>query len=320
MLDWRRITIPGVTPSLAPIGVFAFKRPSHLTRALESLASNPEFQESPLYIFCDGARRDSERADVDMVRQVARACAHPRKTVVEQPQNLGLARSIISGVSDLCARYGRAIVIEDDLTLSPLFLRYTNDALERYRDDERVMQVAGHIYPRRIRSSNDAVMLPMTTTLGWATWKRAWDHFDGSMSGRAKLAADQSLRSRFDLDGAYPYWEMLENQVRGQVDSWGIRWYLSAFMRDGLAVFPTQTLVAHEFDGTGTHVTVPQMRRQVLRTTPVIRWPAADVDEQAFAEMKQFLRRDRSLLVRVARYVAATFSARRSGISAAVLA
>lgn len=316
MSDWRRITIPGVTPGLAPIGVFAFKRPSHLTKALESLASNPEFQESPLYIFCDGARRDAERAEVDLVRQVARACPHPRKTVVEQPQNLGLARSIISGVSDLCARYGSAIVIEDDLTLSPLFLRYTNEALERYRDDERVMQVAGHIYPKRIDSQGDAVMLPMTTTYGWATWKRAWDHFDLAMSGRAKLASDAAMRRRFDLDGAYPYWEMLENQVKGQVDSWGIKWYLSVFMRDGLAVFPNQTLVAHEFDGTGTHLTVPQLRRQVFRTTPVTRWPSATLDEQAYAEMKRFMRRDRSLPVRLARFVAAKLS--RLGVRAAV--
>lgn len=303
--------------------MFAFKRPAHLTKALESLASNPEFRESPLYLFCDGARRDSERAEVDAVRQVARSLSHPRKTVVEQPQNLGLARSIISGVSDLCARYGAAIVIEDDLTLSPLFLRYTNDALARYRDAANVMQVSGHIFPRRIESPMDAVMLPMTTTYGWATWKRAWDHFDISMSGRTRLAADAALRRRFDLDGAYPYWEMLENQVRGQVDSWGIKWYLSVFMRDGLAVFPNQTLVAHEFDGTGTHLTVPQLRRQVFRTDPVTSWPEARVDEVAFADMKRFLRRDRSLPVRLVRLAAATLSritARRPGVSASALA
>lgn len=300
---------------LAPIGVFAFKRPLHLAKALESLAGNPEFLQSPLYIFCDGARRDSERADVERVREVARQCPHAAKVVVEQPQNLGLARSIVSGVSDLCARHGTAIVIEDDLTLSPLFLRYTNDALDRYRDADRVMQVSGHIFPRRITSRNDAVMLPMTTTYGWATWKRAWDHFDISMSGRARLAANPALRNQFDLDGACPYWEMLENQVKGQVDSWGIKWYLSVFMRQGLVVFPTETLVAHEFDGTGTHLTVPQLRRQVFRTAPVTRWPPASPDEQAYAEMKRFMRRDRSLPVRFARFVAAKLA--RIGVRSA---
>jgi hypothetical protein len=285
--------------------VFAFKRPAHLAKALASLAENPEFSRSDLYIFCDGARNDAEREGVDAVRRVAQQCDHPSKTVVEQPKNLGLARSIISGVSQLCERYGAAIVIEDDLTLSPVFLRYTNDALERYRDDAQVMQVSGHIFPRRIRSANDAVMLPMTTTYGWATWKRAWAHFDPAMSGRAALSADAALRRRFDLDGAYPYWEMLENQVKGQVDSWGIKWYLSVFMRDGLVVFPTQTLVAHEFDGTGTHLTVPQHRLQVLGTAPVMRWPRAEFDRAAFEEMKGFIRRDRSLWRRVLRLIAA---------------
>lgn len=312
-------TIAAVPHGLAPIGVFAFKRPAHLAKALASLASNPEFSRSPLYIFCDGARNDAERADVERVRQLARDCPHPAKTVVEQPQNLGLARSIISGVTQLCERYGTAIVIEDDLTLSPVFLKYTNDALERYRGDAQVMQVSGHIFPRRIRSDNDAVMLPMTTTYGWATWKRAWDHFDATMSGRAKLAADAALRHRFDLEGAYPYWEMLENQVKGQVDSWGIKWYLSVFMRDGLVVFPTQTLVAHEFDGTGTHLTVPQHRAQVLGTVPVTRWPRAALDRAAFEDMKRFIRRDRSLWRRALRVISASLrpAARRGAPAAA---
>ena len=308
---------------LAPIGIFAFKRPAHLARAIASLQTNPEFLGSPLHIFCDGARGDAERADVEKVRQLARECPHPAKTVVEQPQNLGLARSIISGVTQLCERYGTAIVIEDDLTLSPVFLKYTNDALERYRNDAQVMQVSGHIFPRRIRSDSDAVMLPMTTTYGWATWKRAWDHFDVTMSGRTKLAADPALRRRFDLDGAYPYWEMLENQVKGQVDSWGIKWYLSVFMHDGLVVFPTQTLVAHEFDGTGTHLTVPQRRAQVHGTAPVTRWPRPVLDSAAFEDMKRFIRRDRSLLVRIARLVAAKVSrggGARSDVSGSTLA
>jgi hypothetical protein len=291
--------------TLAPIGVFAFKRPRHLATALRSLALNPEFVRSPLFIFCDGARKETDRVLVEEVRTVAREFSHPDKHVVEQPRNLGLASSISAGVSRLCESRGTAIVIEDDLTVSPIFLRYMNDALRRYADHEQVMQVVGHVYPPTLRSEHDAVMLPMTSTLGWATWQRAWRHYDAALAGRSRLEQEPDLRRKFNLDGAYPYWEMLQQQLAGGVDSWGIKWYLSVFLRGGLSLFPTQTLVAHEFDGTGTHCATPQSRTQKLRLEPINRWPPATIDPLAYNDMKRYLRWDRSLAVRVARLLGA---------------
>jgi hypothetical protein len=294
-----------VRQDLAPIGLFAFKRPRHLRTALMSLSANPEFSLSPLYIFCDGARRAEDVPLIAQVREEARSFQHPHKRVVEQSSNLGLAQSISAGVSRMCEMHGTAIVIEEDLTVSPVFLNYMNEALRRYAANEQVMQVVGHVYPSRLRSRNDAVMLPMTSTLGWATWQRAWKHFDPEMRGRFALETDAKMRRRFDLDGSYPYWQMLNQQLAGGVDSWGIKWYLSVFLRGGLGVFPTQTLVAHEFDGTGTHCAIPQHRSQRLRLDPIGQWPSAEIDAVAFEDMKRYLRRDRSLPVRVARALGA---------------
>jgi hypothetical protein len=239
---------------LAPIALFAFKRPAHTRRALESLAQNPEFAESPLFIYCDGARHDIESAQVEQTRQLVHAWPHPQKTVIERDRNWGLADSIIAGVTELCSRFGRVIVVEDDLIVSPVFLNYLNAALEHYADEPKVMQISAHMFPVPIQSQYDAVMLPFTTSWGWATWDRAWKHFDPNMSGFEKLKTDRALRRKFDLDGVYPYSRMLKHQADGKVDSWSIRWNWSVFKQNGLVLFPPVPYVLNVgFDGSGTH-------------------------------------------------------------------
>lgn len=239
----------------APIALFAYKRPLHLKMTLESLSNCVGASESELFIFCDGAKNESDIKDVIEVREVAKSrqwCGV--NNVIERDKNIGLANSIISGVTELCEKYGRVIVIEDDLLVSKYFLSYMNSALDLYEDDERVMQISGHMFPVELKAETDAVFLPFPTSWGWATWGRAWARFDGGMKDYHKLEDDAGLRKRFDLNGAYPYFRMLRSQHEGRIDSWAIRWYLSVFMLDGLTLFPRKTLVENTgFDGSGTH-------------------------------------------------------------------
>ena len=242
------------TVMLAPIALFTFKRPVHTRRTLESLAQNPEFTESPLFIYCDGARNDGEAAQVEETRLLVRNWPHPNKTIIERDRNWGLANSVIEGVTELCKCFGRVIVVEDDLVVSPVFLNYLNVALDRYADVPKVMQVSAHMFPVDIHSQFDAIILPFTTSWGWATWDRAWKQFDPSMAGFEKLKVDRALRRKFNLDGSYPYFRMLKRQSKGQVDSWAIRWYLSVFLKDGLTVHPCHSLVCNTgYDSSATH-------------------------------------------------------------------
>lgn len=240
---------------LAPIALFTFKRAQHTERTLQALARNPEFERSSLHIFCDGARRPDEAAAVEATRAVARAWPHTNKHVHEAPANRGLAASITAGVQALCEAHGRVIVIEDDLVAAPVLLDYLNRALQAYKADERVMQISGHMFPVTLPpAAADAVFLPFTTSWGWATWHRAWQHYDPAMVAYGQLEASRSLRRRFDLDHAYPYFAMLSKQRAGQIDSWAIRWYLSVFMRDGWVLYPRRSLINNEgFDGSGMH-------------------------------------------------------------------
>ena len=238
---------------LAPIALFVYRRPRHTRRALESLLSCEELARSQLYVYCDAAKDPAAEEDVREARRVAKALAPAGTVFVERERNIGLARSIVEGTTDLTARHGAAIIVEDDLEVAPTFLRFLNAGLERYADEARVMQISGYQFPL-VPPLEHPALFSFTTSWGWATWSRAWQHFDAMATGTRALETDPSLRQRFDLDGSYPYFEMLQRQQRGEIDSWAIRWHLSVFMQRGLVLFPARSLVKnHGFDGSGTH-------------------------------------------------------------------
>lgn len=293
---------------LAPIALFAFKRPSHTEQTLRALASNPEFLHSPLYIFCDDARHEGDAAGVRATRELAMNWPHPHKTVRMSDGNRGLARSVSQGVTELCASYGRAIVVEDDLVVSPSFLNFLNSALHHYSDHERVMQVSGHMFPVDIQSElSDGVFLPFTTSWGWATWQRSWKHFSVDMKGYKELSSDRHLRRRFNVDDSYPYFSMLKNQRAGKIDSWAINWHLSVFMKGGLTLYPRQTLVSNEgFDGSGTHCAADgSVGGAELWSKDVHDWkfPAVEIDETAYATVAGLLRSQNSFFQRAQRRI-----------------
>jgi hypothetical protein len=242
----------------APIALFTFNRPAHLRRALESLAACPESSQSLLYVFSDGPRHALDEARVARCRAIVEERSWCRTVeLVARPSNLGLADSIAHGVREVSARWGRVIVVEDDLVMARRFLTYMNEALARYEEDARVFQISGHSFPARgYGRSRGSSFLPFPTTWGWGTWHRAWSRYDATMAGCEELDRDEPLRRRFDLNGAYPYHRMLRAlRRRGRLgDSWGIRWYWSMFRNDGLALYPHRTLIAHAGeDGSGTN-------------------------------------------------------------------
>jgi hypothetical protein len=252
-----------MTPS--PIALFAYNRPLHLQRTVEALRQNSMAAASHLHVFCDGpASRESEAA-VLQVRAFARTIdGFASVTVHERDTNLGLAKSIIDGVTRLCEDHGRIIVVEDDLLVSPRFLDYMNRALDRYEAEPSVMQVSGHMFPVEVAVSEDAFFLPFVTSWGWATWTRAWRWFDADAKGYARLSADPALRRAFNMDGAYDYFGMLAKQQRGEVDSWAIRWNLSVFLQGGLVLYPRRSLVRNlGFDGSGVHTRGEPLDREV---------------------------------------------------------
>lgn len=252
-----------------PILLFAYNRPHHLQRTLDSLSGCRRLGECRLVIYSDAPKYAQHAEAVTAVRKViadwqARHTARLAIDVIEREANVGLARSVVGGVSEHCARAGRVIVLEDDLVVSPDFLDYMLTALAVYADAPQVYQIAGYVYPYAPPPAPDYFLMPLTTTWGWATWARAWQAFAWSPPDIDDFLADPVAQTRFDLNNTYPYTEMLRNRLAGLNDSWGILWWYAVFRAGGLVLYPRHTLVRNDgFDGSGTHYTTADARMTV---------------------------------------------------------
>lgn len=243
-----------MTNTYAPILLFVYNRPEHVRRNIQALLKNELAAESELFIYSDAAKDETSQATVKEVRAFIRSIQGFKKiTITERAENWGLARSIIDGVTTLINRYGRVIVLEDDLVVAPHFLQFMNDALETYRDEERV----GHIQACDFThdpSLPDTFLIKWTGSWGWGTWDRAWKHFNAD--GKALLTELESrkLTYTFDFNGKYGYTRMLRRQIEGKNNSWAIRWNASLFLKDILSLNVGKSLVQNEgFDGSGTN-------------------------------------------------------------------
>lgn len=239
--------------NLAPIVVFAYNRPDHLRQTLEALAKNDLASESVLYIYCDGAKKNASvdcKVRISEVRCLAKQQSWAKKTyVIESPYNRGLADSIIGGVTEIVNKYGRVIVLEDDMITSKGFLKYMNDALEIYKDEEKVMHITGYMFPIKKRLP-ETFFYEVPHCWSWATWQRAWKYFSN------------------DIDSLYNYWKndwntfnhwgeadlqrQLEANYKGTLYTWYVKWHAVVLKMGGLTLWPRKALVYNiGCDGTG---------------------------------------------------------------------
>ena len=240
----------------APIALFAYNRPTHLARTLEALRDNPLAHESRLHIYSDGPKAPGDEPAVAQVRHMIRKTdGFAEVTIHEQTANIGLARSIIAGVTELSELYGSVIVLEDDLVVAPGFLTFMNQALEHYEHASRVMAISGYLFPvEHSEHLTSTFFFSVPASWGWGTWHRAWKQFQHDSTQLLMGLRAKSDQDRFDVDGAYPYFTQLKLQAAGKLDVWGVRWYATMFAAKGLCLYPSQSLVQNiGMDGSGMH-------------------------------------------------------------------
>lgn len=254
----------------APIALFVYRRVDHVRRTIEALALNRESAESDLIMFSDGPKGDTAAADVAAVREYLKSVTGFRSiNIVERERNHGLAQSIITGVSQVLSRSDRVIVMEDDLVTSPHFLRYMNEALSCYQDDDRVASIHGYVYP--VESPlPETFFLRGADCWGWATWRRGWRLFNPNGSELLLELQRRDLTRDFDFEGTLGYTKMLQSQIAGTNDSWAVRWYASAFLREKLTLYPGRSLVQNiGNDSTGAHCATTDDYDVSLTSSPV---------------------------------------------------
>lgn len=233
---------------LAPIALFTYNRPELVGQTLKSLKKCQLSDESELYIFSDGNKKNSGKEDFDKinkVREIVRSDKWCKAVeIIERKENFGLRRSIIDGIDYVLEKHDRIIVLEDDLLLSPGFLEYMNNALEMYYDNEKVMHVSGYIFPFG-KDLPETFFLRLATCSGWATWKRAWNKLEKDPDKVYRRLKEKGLLERFNQHGRSDFAMQLVLNQKGILDTWAIKWYAAIFLNDGLSLHPGKTLVNH---------------------------------------------------------------------------
>lgn len=252
-------------------------------------------------IFSDAARSQEEQEAVGEVRRIVRSTTGFRHVgLVERAENWGLARNVIDGVTQTVNRYGRVIVLEDDLVASPYLLRFMNEALRVYADEPRV----GHIHACEFTqeaSLPPSFLIRFTGSWGWATWQRAWKHLNADGADLLRKLHERGLERDFDLGGSYPFTRMLRRQVEGKNNSWAIRWNASLFLDGLLSLNAGRSLVVNKgLDGSGTNSLADDPYASDLWTEPIRVEKIEPIEENKAARqaLARHYRRTNSLFAR----------------------
>jgi hypothetical protein len=242
---------------LAPIALFVYNRVEHARRTVNSLEKNDLARQSDLFVFADGTRNEADAARIQEVRKFARGIEGFRSvTIIDRERNFGLSDSIISGITQLCHEFGRAIAVEDDIVTAPDFLTFMNRGLERYRDEPKVFSINGFNFAIATPACYpcDAYFSYRSNSWGWGTWKDRWDMADWSVKDFPQFISDPERQARFNRGGTDLTGGLVRSVVGKLHGSWDIVWAYTHSKHDAVALRPVVSKVLNiGFDGSGTH-------------------------------------------------------------------
>ncbi|ELS34329.1 MULTISPECIES: methyltransferase FkbM [Pseudanabaena] len=170
--------------------------------------------------------------------------------------NLGCKQRVSSGLDWVFDSFESAIILEDDCLPDPTFFRFCSELLNQYADDERIMVISGNNFQfGRRRTENSYYFSAFTHCWGWATWRRAWQHYDIEMKLWPTVRDNGWLKDILHFKYAISYWEYIFQSVFDDlINSWAYRWLFTCWMQGGLTVIPNINLVSNiGFNNEATH-------------------------------------------------------------------
>ncbi len=242
---------------LAPIVLFVYNRPWHTKQTLEALANNKLAYQSRLYIYADGPKKYAVSEEIEKTKEVEDLINNGKwckeQIVIKRTKNWGLAENIVDGVTTIVNRYGKVIVLEDDIIATPGFLTYMNEALEIYKNEPEVMHVSGYL-PNISSNVPDTFFYNQTSCWGWGTWKSSWENLNLDAGDLLDKIISSGSKFHFDLDGSYPFSQHLWFNQIGKMSTWAVKWHASVYLKNGFCLHPGKSLTVNiGNDGSGTN-------------------------------------------------------------------
>lgn len=251
-----------------PVALFIFNRPDLTQIAFDAIA---QVRPRQLLVIADGPRSSEEAQRCQQARAICARADWPCELLTNFSEtNLGCKERVASGLDWVFSQTDEAIIIEDDCLPDPSFFRFSEQLLERYRDDERVMHINGCNFLSGNVSIEDSYYFSRYTFggYGWASWRRAWRHFDKDMKSWPEFKRSGRL-ALFESVAEQDYWRgILDRTHAGEIDTWDFQWFYAVWSQGGLSIVPCVNLVSNlGFRPDATH-TNTSYERQSLANVP----------------------------------------------------
>ncbi len=256
----------------APVALFCYNRPDHLRITLRALSENVGAKDTPLYVFCDGPKTPEDHHSVSVVRQLVMDFhdAFARVERIDHENNIGLARSIIQGVTHVLKQHETVIVFEDDLRSHPNSLAYFNSCLEAFHYNMGVFSISGYSFPQSLFAlpanyPYDAYWSARMQCWGWATWRDRWNKASFDIPEYDAFMADPYAISAYKFWIGQDSFGTLERCMRHHLDVWACRWVYAHFKNHALCLCPKRSYIDNiGLDGSGSNCAPEDRRRNTL--------------------------------------------------------
>ena len=240
-----------------PIVLFVYNRPDHLRHTIEALVKNTLAEKSKLFIYSDGPKNQSDAEKIMSVRKYIHSISGFKEVeIIEREKNYGLAKSVITGVSEVFTSSSKVIIMEDDMISSRGFLSYMYELLNFYENNRTIFSVTGYTFPIKIPYDYpyEIYLAHRASSWGWGTWKDRWEKVDWDVNDYDFFIGDKTQTEKFKKGGD-DLIRMLKNQKTGRIDSWAIIWTYTHFKNKAYCIYPVRSLIKNiGADESGVHM------------------------------------------------------------------
>lgn len=279
----------------SPVAFFIYRRPDLTARVFERIA---QVKPSRLLVIADGPASADEAALVEQSREIATRVHWPCKVEVNfSDANMGCRNRVASGLDWVFEQCESAIIIEDDILPDPSFFIFCDAMLERFRDENQIMQICGMNTLGKWKAESQSYHFSLLEGMwGWASWRRAWKFYDVNISAWADEESRRKVQRIVSNDRDFKQvCDAFDATFQGKIDTWDYQWAFARFLEAGLSVVPSLNLISNlGLRADATHTKNPDWRAGLVAHSllpPYSGAEAVEVDREFEEAMRRYLQR-----------------------------
>jgi hypothetical protein len=227
------------------VAFFGFNRPDCTKVVFEAIR---RYRPDKLFLVADGPAVSADKVRCEEVREIMKSVDWECEVKTNFSEvNLGCKKRMSSGIDWVFSEVEEAIFLEDDCVPSPEFFKFCSEMLARYRDNPQVMHIAGvNFQAGQVRGGGSYYFSKFTHVWGWATWRRAWQHYDVTLRSWPQARRENRISKLHSTQLECEYWSAIFDKVHaGKIDTWDYQWVYACWRQNGIGIIPNVNLITN---------------------------------------------------------------------------